>query len=204
VTVPAVPELAAPPELQFSVEGAEVLARAAVPTIALRLGIERVGGSPVRSATIAVRVDISPARRGYDGATEARLVELFGTPDRWDTTLHTLGWSRSTVLAGPFADRTEVELALPCSYDFEVAAARYLDALRDGEIPLDLMFSGSVLYLAGDRVQATPIGWDREASFRLPVRLWREAMAAAFGDSAWLRLPRETFDRLAAYRARHA
>jgi hypothetical protein len=204
VALPVIPELGAIPELQFSIQGAEALTRAAVPTVALRLAVERTGGSPVRSATVAVRVDIAPARRAYDAETEARLVELFGEPDRWGTTLHGLGWARGTVLVGPFDDHTTVELPLPCSYDFEVAAAKYLHALRDGEIPLDLMFSGSVLYDAGGRIQAAPIAWDREATYRLPVRVWRAAMDSAFPDSAWLRLQRDTFDRLYAYRARRA
>jgi hypothetical protein len=200
VTVP----LLAIPELRFSVEGAEPLARAAVPTVVLRLAVERAGGGPVRSATVGVRVDIAPARRAYEAATQERLTDLFGAPDRWGDTLRGIGWSRSTVLVGPFEDRTVVELALPCTYDFDVAAAKYLDALRDGEIPLDLLFSGSVMYDAGGRVQAAPIPWDREATYRLPVRVWREAMEAAFGDSAWLRVSRDTFDRLSAYRAREA
>lgn len=204
MSAPAIGELAAIPQLGFSVEGAEALPRAAAPTVALRLAVSRVAGAPVRSATVGVRVDIAPARRGYDEAAERRLAELFGPPDAWGTTLRGIGWARTTVLVGPFDDRTVVELPLPCSYDFEVAAAKYLEALRDGEIPLDLMFSGSVLYDAGGRIQAAPIGWDREATFRLPVAVWREAMDAAFGASAWLRLRRDTFDRLYAYRAQRA
>jgi hypothetical protein len=193
--------LSTAPDLQFSVEGAEVVWRAATPTVALRLEVERVGGGRVRSATVGVRVDIAPARRAYDAPTQQRLVDLFGAPERWGETLAGIGWARATVLVGPFAERTAAELALPCSYDFDVAANKYLDALRDGDIPLDLMFSGTVLYESGGRVQAAPIPWDREATYRLPVRVWREAMAAAFGDSPWLRLRRDTFDRLSAYRA---
>ena len=204
MALPVIPELGAIPELQFSIQGAEALTRAAVPTVALRLAVERTGGSAVRSATVGVRVDIAAARRAYDAEAEARLVELFGDPERWGTTLRGLGWARATVLVGPFDDRTTVELPLACSYDFEVAAAKYLHALRDGEIPLDLMFSGSVLYQVGDRIQAAPIPWDREATYRLPVSVWREAMDTAFPDSAWLRLQRDTFDRLYAYRARRA
>jgi hypothetical protein len=204
MAAPLIAEPGAIPDLRFSVEGAEPLTRAAVPTVALQLAVERRAGAAVRSATVGVRVDIAPARRAYDAATEERLADLFGTPDQWGTTLRAIGWSRATVLVGPFADRTTVELALACSYDFEVAAAKYLDALRDGEIPLDLMFSGSVLYDAGGGVQAAPIPWDREATYRLPVRVVRTAMEAVFGDSAWLRLPRDTFDHLSAYRVRGA
>jgi len=199
-----IPELAAIPQLEFSVEGADALERAAAPTIALRLRVKRTGGAAVRSATLGVRIDIAPARRRYDAQTESRLVELFGAPEQWGTTLRGFGWARTTVLVGPFDHATTVELPVACSYDFEVAAAKYLHALRDGDIPLDVMFTGSVLYEVDRRIQAAPIPWDREATFRLPVRVWRAAMDAAFPGSAWLRLDRDTFDRLYAFRAQRA
>jgi hypothetical protein len=192
--------LAAIPELRFAIRDARPLPGAAAPTVVVALAIERTAGAPVRSATLGVRADIAPARRAYDAATEARLVELFGPPAGWGTTLRGIGWARATVLVGPFDERTTVDVPLPGTYDFDVAAAKYLDALRDGEIPVALQFSGSVLYEVDGRIQAAPIPWDREASGRVPVAVWREAMAAAFGDSAWLRLPRETFDRLYAFR----
>lgn len=199
-----VPELAAIPELEFAVTGASALRGAAVPTVTLDLELRRTRGAAVRSATLGVRIDIASARRAYDRDTEARLADLFGDPERWGTTLRTLGWARTTVLVGPFDDVSHVELPLGLSYDFDVAANKYLHALRDGEIPLDLMFTGSVLYDAGGRIQAAPIPWDREATYRLPVSVWREAMDAAFPGSAWLRLRRDVFDRLNAYRAGRA
>jgi hypothetical protein len=192
---------AAAPRLQFSIAGARALAGAAVPTAVLDLVLRRTDGSAVRSATLAVRVDIAAAGRAYDDATAARLVELFGDSDRWEQTLGTLAWARATVLAGAFASETVVELPLALSYDFDVAANKYLHALRDGEIPLDLSFSGSVLYVSDGRIQAAPIPWDSEARFRLPVRVWREAIDAAFPDSAWMRLRRDVFDRLYEYKA---
>jgi hypothetical protein len=193
--------LAAIPELRFAIEGAHALKGAAAPTVVVRLAIERTAGAPVRSATVGVRADLAPARRAYDDATEARLVELFGPPEGWGTSLRGIGWARTTVLVGPFDERTTVDVALPATYDFDVAAAKYLHALRDGEIPVDLQFSGSVLYQADGRIQAAPIPWDREASGRIPVSVWRDAMRAAFGDTAWLRLRGDVFDRLYAFRA---
>ena len=75
--------------------------------------------------------------------------------------------------------------------------------MRDGEIPLDLLFSGTVFYTgAGGALQINRISWNAEAAHRLPVRVWRETMDHYFPDSAWLRLDRETFDRLVAFRAR--
>ena len=37
-----------------------------------------------------------------------------------------------------FTGRGEFTLAVPCTYDLEVAAAKYLDALPDGDVPLEL------------------------------------------------------------------
>jgi len=37
----------------------------------------------------------------------------------------------------------------------------------------------------------------------MPVRVWRDVMDRYFPSSAWLRLSREVFDRLYAYRVRH-
>jgi hypothetical protein len=145
------------------------------------------------------------AATAQDSATQARLRELFGAPEDWGRTLHGLLWTQASAMVGPFAGATTVTLALPCSYDVDVAAAKYLDALRDGAIPLELQFSGTVFAAAPDgRLQVTQIPSDCEASFALPVALWREAMARTFGDAPWLRLRRDVFDRLYEYRARNA
>ncbi len=193
----------AAPDLAFAVSGAAPAPAAATPTILLRVQVRRRAGAPVRAATLGVRVDIAPAQRGYAPGEEERLGELFGAPEQWERTLTTLQWARATVLAGAFEDTTTVEVPLPGSCDFDVAAAKYLHALGEqGEIPLELMFSGTVLYQENGCVRAAPIPWDREASWRLPVSTWREAMRRAFGDSAWLRVSRETFEQLWAYRRR--
>ena len=48
------------------------------------------------------------------------------------------------------------------------------------------------------------ISWDKEARFRLPVAAWRDMMDHYYPNSAWLRLRRDTFERLADYKRRHA
>ncbi len=51
------------------------------------------------------------------------------------------------------------------------------EGLTDGEIPLHLMFSGTVFYAdSEDALQVAPISWEQEAKFKLPVRVWREMM----------------------------
>jgi len=202
--VSAVADTRAVPQLAFAVEGAAVQELAAVPTLRLSVRIERTGGGPVRAIALQAQVRIAAPRRGYDAPTQARLKELFGTPDQWGRSLRSLLWTHATVMVGPFDDATTIALPVPCTYDFDVTAAKYLHALRGGDIPLDLLFSGTVFSRASDgHLQVTQIASDCEASFGLPVRVWSEAMERSFGDRIWLRLSQDAFDRLYAYRARH-
>jgi hypothetical protein len=86
-----------------------------------------------------------------------------------------------------------------------VVGTKYFAALEDGEIPLEFLFSGTVFYRKdGGALQVARISWEKEAHFRLPVRVWREMMDHYFPNSAWLRLPKDTFDRLYAFRSRNA
>ena len=93
---------------------------------------------------------------------------------------------------------------MPCTYDFNVAATKYFYALSDGEVPITLLFSGTVFYAAADgALQVDQIPWEKEATFRLPVKTWQEMMDLYYPNSAWLRLYRDTFDRLHRYKIRH-
>ncbi len=192
------------PRLSFVVEEVTAERYSAAPTLNFALRIEREGGGVVRSILLDTQLQIAARRRPYAKAEQEWLVELFGTPDRWSTTLRTLLWTRATLVVPPFSDSTRVTLPVACSYDLEVNAASYLSGLQDGEVPLELLFSGSVFYTGpGGMLQTVRISWDREAEYRLPVRVWREAMDRHFPDAAWLRLGRPTFDRLRAYKAEH-
>ena len=75
-----------------------------------------------------------------------------------------------------FEGSTEFELVVPCTYDLELAAAKYFDGLADGEAPLRFHFNGTVFYEAEDgRMQIVQIPWDRSPRFRMPVEAWRES-----------------------------
>lgn len=191
------------PELAFTVTGAARVEYAAVPTLRFALHIE--SGEPVRSILLDTQIQIAARRRPYDEGAHERLLELFGTPDRWGSTLRTLPWTRVTVVVPPFTGSTVVDMPVTCTYDLEVTAAKYLQALDHGDVPLEFLFSGAVFYLnEAGMLQTARIAWDREAEYALPVRVWREAMDRHFPGSAWLRLDKESFDRLYAYKARHA
>lgn len=193
------------PELHFEVQGASSVDHAAVPTIAFALSIEAPGGQAIRSLLLDVQIQIAARQRGYTPESQARLLELFGTPERWGTTLRTVPWTRTTVVVPPFTGSTVADVPLACTYDLEVTAARYFAALEDGEVPLELLLSGTVFFAAaGGALQATRIAWDHELDYRMPVAVWRRAIERHFPNTAWLRVSRERFEALWAYKSRHA
>jgi hypothetical protein len=191
------------PELTFAVESATPERYAAAPTLRLALAVHSGDARPVHTLLLDVQVRIAARRRGYERAEEERLTEVFGPVEGWKSSLSSFLWTQATAFVPSFTGATAVDLTIPCTYDFEVVAAKYLDALRGGAVPLELLFSGTVFYGAssGQRIARLPL--DREATFELPIAVWREAIDACFPGSAWLRLRRESFDRLAGYRARH-
>jgi len=193
------------PELAFTVLDAARVEHAAAPTLAFSLRIDCAGGHPVRSVLLDTQLQIGARRRRYDDSEHERLFELFGPPAAWGSTLRTLLWTRTSLVVPAFTGSTVVELPVPCSYDMEVLASKYLDALAGGEVPLEFLFSGTLFYAgAGGQLQAARISWEGDAEYRMPVRVWRETMDYYFPGSAWLRLDKERFDALCAYKARHA
>jgi Family of unknown function (DUF6084) len=191
----------APPTLGFRVSDAGPADSTAAP--ALRFDLEIEASEPVRSLMLDVQVRIAVRRRTYDSATRERLREVLGDMHAGAHAPESLLWTRATLLVGEFAQRTDAQLVVPCTYDFEVASAKYLMALEDGAVPLDLLFSGTIFYGDG-ALQAARIPWDREASHRLPVAAWRAAMDRFFPGAAWLRVRRDSLERLAAYKLAHA
>jgi hypothetical protein len=193
------------PRLRFAVLDAARMEHTAVPTLRFALRIESEGAEPVRSVLLDVQIRIAARRRAYDERAHDRLFELFGAPDSWGTTLQTLPWTRTTLVVPPFTGATTVDLPVTCTYDLDVAAARYFDALAEGEVPLELLFSGTVFYTGpSGLLQTARISWEAEAEYRLPVAVWRETMDRHFPGTAWLRLPKGAFDRLCAFKSRNA
>ncbi|HEY3594056.1 MAG TPA: DUF6084 family protein [Polyangiaceae bacterium] len=190
--------------LSFRVLDTRVETCAAVPTLTLPLRIEAVGGPVVESIALRCQIRIEPHRRRYSSAEEERLLELFGETPRWGDTLKPFLWTHASTIVPGFTGETTVDLPVACSYDLEVAAAKYFHALSDGEIPMLLLFSGTVFVRGASGLYVEPVPWDREASFRLPVRVWREVMDAYYPGSAWLRLSRENVDKLMKLKARRA
>jgi hypothetical protein len=193
------------PSLAWSVRGAGIDLASATPSIALELEVTGPPGIDVRSVMLRAQVRIAVRRRGYDAATRERLYELFGDPSQWGRSLRDLLWTQSTVMVPPFERRATVTIALPCSYDFEVGTAKYLYGLPDGVVPLDLLLSGTVFWSGDDGELRTALLCDEsELRYDLDAALVRRAMDRFFPGSAWIRISRDTFDRLWALRSRRA
>lgn len=191
-------------DLRFAITGARPEPYAAVPTLMFGLRVEEKSGVDVQNVALRCQIRIEPQRRRYSPPEGDRLLELFGDTSRWGDTLKPFLWTHVTHMLPAFRGGADVELPVTCTYDFDVAAAKYLHSLDGGEVPTLFLFSGTVFWKGQDGMQMSPVPWDREASFRLPVETWRGLMDLYFPGGGWLRLRRETLDALMRCKARHA
>ncbi len=193
------------PELHFEIEGIEEVANAAAPLLAAKLRITNFPeNEPIHTLTLRCQVQIEPARRRYEAHEQEKLLDLFGTPERWSRTVRPLLWMNTSVAVPAFTGSIVVDLQLPCTFDFNIATTKYFHALDAGEIPICVMFSGTVFYNgANDALQVAQVPWDREANFRMPVSVWQQMMDMHYPNTAWLCLRRDAFEKLYDYKVRH-
>ena len=190
------------PDLRLSVESAEVVPYAAIPSLAFKVQVVNIPSEEIIH-TIALRaqIQIEVTRRKYDAGEQAKLRDLFGEPDRWGQTLRNMLWTHASVMVPRFSGSTLTEIPVPCTFDFNVAATKYFHGLTSGDLPLCFQFSGSIFYQREDgTLQVTPISWSKEAKYRLPVKVWKDLMDMYYPNSAWLALRRDTFERLYRYK----
>ena len=190
------------PELSFKIEQASVLQFAASPTIVFQLHVVNAfEDQAVHTIALNCQIQIEVTRRRYSLEEQRHMLDLFGEPDRWSQTLRNLLWTNVSVVIPGFKGSAHADLRVPCTFDFNVAATKYFEGLADGEVPLNMLFSGTVFYAGPEGpLQVAPISWDQEAKFRLPVRVWRDMMQAYYPNGAWLHVRRDVFDRLHRYK----
>jgi hypothetical protein len=185
------------PEPDFEVLGARAVKYAAAPMLMLDLQVSEPTGRPVYMIALTIQVMIDPARRRYDDATREKLLELFGAPERWAVTTRSLVWCQLDVLVPAFTGSTTVAVPVSCSYDLELAAAKYLHSLPDGEAPLALHFNGTIYYPADDGgLQMVLVPWTKSIDFRLPVSVWSETVEHYYPNTGWAALRTETLEAL--------
>ena len=190
------------PELSFEVIGAEAVAYSATPLLAFKLRITNADPNEVvQSVALRCQLQIEATHRKYGAQEQERLLDLFGEPERWSRTLRAMLWTHASTNVPQFQNSIVVDLPVACTFDFNVAAAKYFAGLDDGEVPLNLMFSGTIFYDQDDHgLQIEQIPWDREAKYRLPVRVWKEMIDIYYPNSAWLCLRRDVFEKLSQYK----
>lgn len=190
------------PDLSFKVEGAEPVAFSVAPLLAFKLRVTNADPNQViQSVALRCQLQVESGQRKYGTREQGRLLDLFGTTERWSQTLRPMLWTHANMTVPTFKGATTVDLPVQCTFDFNVAATKYFAALEDGEVPLNLMFSGTVFYeLEGSGLQIEQIPWDREAKYRLPVNVWKQMMEIYYPNSAWLCLRHDVFEKLAQYK----
>lgn len=183
-------------DLNFSVVGARAERYAAVPTVVLRLRIAESTGAKIDAIALRAQIRLDVQRRRYAPEESELLSELFGDPSRYGDTLKPMLWAHAAQMVLAFQNEIEFDLPIACSYDFEVAAHKYLASLTDGIVPLNLLFSGMVFVEGAQGVVPEFVPWSCEAHYPLPVAVWRETIDAVFPNCAWIRVNRDLFDEL--------
>ena len=190
------------PDLNFQVQGACPVAHAAAPLLAFALEITNDNpAEQIHCVVLQCQIQIEAPRRGYSTGEQARLLDLFGEPERWGQTLRSMLWTHANINVPSFIGKTTADLLVPCTFDFNVAATKYFHALENGEVPLCLLFSGTIFYESGELpLQVARIRWSKDARFRLPVSAWKHLIDLYYPNSAWLNLRRDVFDHLDEYK----
>jgi uncharacterized protein DUF6084 len=192
------------PGLVFDCLGATADRFAATPGFTLRLRIADVDGGRVDGIALRCQIRVEPHRRRYDDPEADRLRDLFGDRDRWADTLKPLQVATVPTMVPGFTASTTHDLPVPCGYDLEVASTKYFDALSDGEIPLLLLYSGTVFRTGDGRFSVQQVPWSTETSFGLPVAVYRQTIDTHYPNRAWVPVQRETLETLRRFKSDHA
>jgi Family of unknown function (DUF6084) len=190
------------PDLDFACVQTVADRYTAVPSVTLKMRVVERTGERVHAAALRCQVRVEPLRRQYSDPEAAKVVDLFGGRERWGQTMQPLQLAFLSQVLPSFTGECDFDLVLPLSYDVDVAAHKYLAGLEDGDVPLLLLFSGTVFTGRPGSIAVQPVPWHKEAEARLPISVWREAMDAHFPGEAWLRMGRATYDRLVVRRGR--
>lgn len=191
----------APMDVNFAVLDVAAEPYAVSPVLTARIGITSSGDDPVHAIALRCQVRIEPLRRSYSDDEAAGLTDLFGGRERWASTQRTFLWQHCTAMVPGFTRSTTAALPLECTYDFEVTAAKYLHALRDGTLPLQFLFSGTIFVNSGRGFSVQQVSWDCEDRYDMPVAVWRDLIAQHYPNSGWVRLSHETIAELAGYKS---
>jgi hypothetical protein len=190
-----------PMDVTFAVLDVAPEPYAVTPVLTARVGVDASADDPVHAIALRCQVRIEPLRRSYSDDEAAALTDLFGSRERWATTQRTFLWQHCTAMVPGFAGNTTVALPLECTYDFEVTAAKYMQALRGGALPLQFLFSGTIFVKSERGFSVQQVSWDCEDRYDMPVTVWRDLITQHYPNAGWVRLSHETISALAGYKS---
>ncbi len=188
-------------DLEFTILDVIPEPYAATPNLLFKMRVTESSGTQIHAIALRAQVRIEPQRRHYADGEKDGLEDLFGGPERWGETLRPFLWTQTSTMLQGFNDSVEFDLPVTCTYDFEVTAAKYLQALTDGDIPVVLLFSGTVFSKTAGIFGVEQVPWHLEANYRLPVKVWRQLMDMYFPNSGWIRIDRDTLDALIRFKS---
>src|ERR1700734_1485490 len=164
------------PDLKITVEKADVVPFAVTPTLAFKLRVANADPAEIiHTIVLRCQIQIEVTRRRYTALDQERLRDLFGEPERWGQTLRNLLWTNTSAVIPQFTGAATVDLQVPCTFDFSIATTKYFNGLSEGDIPVCLMFSGTVFYAdPAGALRVAPISWDKETKFRVPLKIWKD------------------------------
>ena len=167
-------------DFSFAVVSARTEAHAASPTIVLRLRLTASPAQRVHTGLLRCLIQIRSAAPPVLGRRGRPPPRFFGEPVRWHETMKPLFFTQVAIVVPGFEGSVDVDVPVPAPSDVATAAAKYFHGLDGGEAAIVCQFSGTIFIAAPGGYQVTQIPWDLEASFRLPVEVWREAMDEHF------------------------
>jgi hypothetical protein len=191
-------------DLTFDCIGARAERYAVMPSMSLALRISETSGQRIDAIALRCQIRIEPSRRRYSPAEEARLKDLFGETTQWADTLKPMQFTNISTMVTGFRGSTEIQLPITFSYDLEIGSGRYFASLEAGEIPLLLLFSGTIFSVVDGKLQVQQVPWSKEATCRLPVSVWQAAVDVHFPNSGWITMSRQTLDDLQRFKTQRA
>jgi hypothetical protein len=190
------------PDLHFEITGVESAARGLTPLLQFNVAVcNEPATEAIHTVMLHAQIQLQCPQRSYNASEKEKLVELFGTAERWGQTLRNRLWGSSNTTVRAFSGNTVATVQMPCTFDLNVAATKYFHALEDGGVPLLFLFSGTIFYEGIDgRLQVQQISWNKECTYLMPLQIWNEMMDEHFPNTAWLYLQRDVFEQLSAYK----
>jgi len=113
------------PDLDFSIIGVEAATYGLTPLLHFKVGIANTPTEEtIQSVILQAQIQIQTPGRSYNENEKPSLIDLFGTPDQWGTTLRARLWTLSNTTVRTFSGSTEAILPVPCSFDLRAAVGK--------------------------------------------------------------------------------